>query len=73
MDIEDQRKKGREILGEVIGKTYLERRAPTPQGSWRSGFEERRVAARRPCNAPARPLYPLARGDVAEWLKAAVC
>ena len=26
MDIEDQRKKGREILGEVIGAAYLERR-----------------------------------------------
>ena len=26
MDIEDQRAKGRAILGEVIGKTYLERR-----------------------------------------------
>jgi 4-carboxymuconolactone decarboxylase len=26
MDIEDQRKRGREILGEVIGASYLERR-----------------------------------------------
>ena len=29
MDIEDQRKRGRKILGEVIGQSYLERRDAT--------------------------------------------